>query len=132
MESPPPAPLRSPDNENLSEPRRPSRAETPDATPPGVTLACLVRLVVVALSLLAGYDLLVASELLVGGVVVGLALVELPVLWGLWALRARARPTALGLYAVVTVVCVLRAQYLVAALTVVVAAYLYTKAAYYD
>ncbi|MFC5973072.1 hypothetical protein ACFPYI_17195 [Halomarina salina] len=132
MGSPPPAPTKSPDNENLSEARRPPTAETPDATPPGITLACLVRLGVVAFALLAGYDLLVASNVLLGGLVVGLALVELPVVWGLWSLRDWAWRAALGLYALDAGVALVQSQYLVVGLTVVVAGYIYAKAEHYD
>ncbi|WP_254534714.1 hypothetical protein [Halomarina litorea] len=126
MAPPPTAPLRNPhSNEQMREPRRPD--PTPDTTPPGITLACLVRLAVVALGVSAGFDLLAGSTSLLGGALLVVSAVELPVVWGLWRLRAWAWRTALALYAVALVVTVAAGLLVVPALTALVAGYVYSK-----
>lgn len=126
MVPPPTAPLSNPHtNEEMREPRRPD--PTPDTTPPGITLACLVRLAVVGLGLSTGVELLAGSSPLLGGALVAVSLVELPVVWGLWRLRAWAWRGALALYAVSLATAVAAGSLAIAAVTVVVAVYVVTK-----
>jgi hypothetical protein len=128
----PSAPIRAPDNENLDEPRRPDPSETPDATPPGITLVSLTRVVVAAFLALVGYLLLYGLQPASGVVAVGLAVAELPVAWGLWALRPWALRGALVLWALVSVAGAVLGQPLVVVVTLASAGYLLTKRGHYD
>lgn len=127
----PSAPIRSPDNRNLDEPRRPDPSETPDATPPGITLVSLTRVVVAAFVALTGYLLLYGLQPVAGGVAVGLAVAELPVAWGLWALRPWAFRGALALWTLVAIVGAMLGEPLVVVVTLASAGYLLTKREYY-